>query len=195
MTILMATNNAHKIKEIKEIFADTDYTVVSPKELGIKIDVEEDGTTFAENSLKKAQGFCNATGLIAIADDSGLVVDALDGQPGVYSARYGGDGLDDAGRTDLLIKNMEGITNRAAAFECAISMVYPDGKVITASGRCEGNIALAPSTRVGFGYDPVFIPNGYDVTFSELTMDEKNSISHRGRALAELKKKLNGESK
>ena len=195
MKAVLASHNKKKIVELERLLKlrIPNITLVSPEEVGIVGEAVETGMTFEENAILKAE-YCAVDGYYSFADDSGLVVDALDGQPGVYSARYGGDGLDDAGRTDLLLKNMEGITNRAAAFECAISMVYPDGKVITASGRCEGNIALAPSTRVGFGYDPVFIPNGYNVTFSELTMDEKNSISHRGRALAELKKKLNGES-
>ena len=190
MKILIATNNAHKVKEIKEIFADTNYEVICPKDINLKLDVVEDGLTFADNSYKKAYAFCKATGLICIADDSGLQVRCLDNAPGVYSARYGGEGLDDAGRTDLLLKNMTGKTDRYAEFVCAVSMVFPNGKIITAQGKCEGKIALFPSARVGFGYDPVFIPEGYDKTFAELGADIKNSISHRGNALKQLRLKL-----
>lgn len=190
MKILLATNNAHKVKEIKEIFANTDYDIICPRDIDLRIDVVEDGETFAENSYKKAYAFCSATGLVCIADDSGLQVRCLDNAPGVYSARYGGEGLDDAGRTDLLLKNMEGKMDRYAEFVCAISMVFPDGRSISAQGKCKGKIALAPSTRVGFGYDPVFIPEGYDKTFAELGADIKNSISHRGNALKQLRQKL-----
>ncbi len=193
MKILLATNNKHKIKEITQIFQGTCHTIVTPGELGLVVDVNEDGKTFAENSLKKAQAFCNASGLAAIADDSGLVVKSLGGAPGVHSARYGGEGLNDAGRTQLLLKNMAACFDRRAAFECAISMVFPDGRVITSHGSCEGNIAIQASTNNGFGYDPVFVPTGYNKTFAELSSDIKNSISHRGKALALLQKKLEEE--
>lgn len=190
MKILIATNNKHKIKEIKEIFADTGYEIVCPEDINLKVDVLENGTTFAENSYKKANAFCRATGIVSIADDSGLQVRCLDNAPGVYSARYGGEGLDDAGRTELLLQNMQGKTDRYAEFVCAISVVFPNGRLIKAQGKCEGEIALSPSTRVGFGYDPVFIPKGYDKTFAELSSDVKNSVSHRGNALKQLKQKL-----
>lgn len=190
MKILIATNNKHKIKEITEIFADTGYEIVCPDDINLKVDVIENGTTFAENSYKKANAFCRATGIVSIADDSGLQVRCLDNAPGVYSARYGGEGLDDADRTELLLKNMQGKTDRYAEFVCAISVVFPNGRLIKAQGKCEGEIALSPSTRVGFGYDPVFIPKGYDKTFAELSSDVKNSVSHRGNALKQLKQKL-----
>lgn len=190
MKILIATNNKHKIKEIKEIFADTGYEIVCPEDIDLKVDVIENGTTFAENSYKKANAFCRATGIVSIADDSGLQVRCLDNAPGIYSARYGGEGLDDADRTELLLKNMQGKTDRYAEFVCAISVVFPNGRLIKAQGECEGEIALSPSTRVGFGYDPVFIPKGYDKTFAELNDEVKNSISHRGNALKQLKQKL-----
>lgn len=190
MRILIATNNKHKIKEISDIFRGTKIEVVSPADIGIKVEVEEDGVTFAENALKKAEGFCRASGEICIADDSGLTVECLNGAPGVYSARYGGEGLDDKGRTELLLCNMSNSDNRRAAFVCSIAMVFPDGRLEVAEGRCEGNIAYAAEGENGFGYDPVFVPNGYCKTFAQLSEDEKNSISHRGRALAELYKKL-----
>lgn len=190
MNILIATNNKHKVREISQIFAGTDLKTVSPAQINLSVEVEEDGNTFAENALKKARGFCEASGLICVADDSGLTVECLSGEPGVYSARYGGEGLDDKGRTQLLLKNMSGAKNRRAAFVSSVAMVFPDGRVVTAEGRCEGRIALAPSGNNGFGYDPVFVPDGYDKTFSELSEEEKNRISHRGRALEALEKKL-----
>lgn len=193
MKILIATNNKHKIKEISSIFADSEHEVVSPKQMGVSVEVEEDGTTFAENAMKKAKGFNEASRCTCIADDSGLVVYALGGEPGVYSARYGGDGLDDAGRTALLLRNMQGIEDRRAAFVCSIAMVFDDGRTLTAEGRCEGRIQYAPSGENGFGYDPVFVPDGYDKSFAELTEAQKNSISHRGRALEVLKSLLKTE--
>lgn len=189
MKILIATNNKHKVEEISAIFKGTGAELVSPKDIGLHVDVEEDGTTFAENALKKAEGFRKASGLAVIADDSGLTVEALGGDPGVYSARYGGEGLDDKGRTALLLKNLGDNKNRKAAFVCSIAMLLENGEKITAEGRCEGEIAYAPSGENGFGYDPVFIPTGYEKSFAELSGEEKNKISHRGLALAELKKK------
>lgn len=190
MKLLLATNNKHKVKEMTEIFADMDYEIISPKDIGLVLDVDENGTTFAENATIKAKAFCEASGYAALADDSGLVVECLGGEPGVYSARYGGEGLDDAGRTQLLLKNMEGKTDRRAAFVCAIAMVFPDGRLLTSEGECRGNIAQKAYSSRGFGYDPVFVPEGFDKTFTELGAEIKNPISHRGRALAELKKKL-----
>ena len=190
MKILIATNNKHKVEEISAIFEGTGHEVVSPAMIGLKIDVEEDSDTFAGNAMKKAEGFARASGMTCIADDSGLTVECLGGAPGVYSARYGGEGLDDKGRTQLLLKNMEGKTDRRAAFVCAIAMVFDDGRVLTAEGKCPGTIDFEMKGNGGFGYDPVFIPDGYDKSFSELSQAEKNAISHRGRALAELKTKL-----
>ena len=190
MKILIATNNKHKVEEISAIFKGTGAELVSPKDIGLHVDVEEDGTTFAENALKKAEGFRKASGLAVIADDSGLTVEALGGDPGVYSARYGGEGLDDKGRTALLLKNLGDNKNRRAAFVCSIAMLLENGEKIMAEGRCEGEIAYAPSGENGFGYDPVFIPKGYEKSFAELSGEEKNKISHRGLALAELKKKI-----
>lgn len=190
MRILIATNNAHKVNEITDIFADTKIEVIAPRDIGLRLDVDEDGTTFAENAMKKARSFCEASGEICVADDSGLTVEALNGAPGVYSARYGGEGLDDKARTALLLHNMSGLEARRAAFVCSIAMVFPDGMTITSQGRCNGRIANEPSGENGFGYDPVFVPEGFDKTFAELSESEKNGISHRGRALAELYRQL-----
>ena len=157
--------------------------MISPGDLGIDIEVEETGSTFAENAMLKAEAICEAAKLPAIADDSGLCVDALNGGPGVYSARYGGEGLDDRGRTALLLENMRGQTTRAAHFTCAIACVFPNGDTLSAEGRCDGTIAFAPMGEGGFGYDPVFFVPELAKTFSQLMAEEKNEISHRGRAL------------
>lgn len=187
---VLATHNPGKLKEMSAILAELGIQVVGPSELGIDVEVEETGTTFAENAMLKAQAICAASGLPAIADDSGLCVDALNGGPGVYSARYGGEGLDDRGRTMLLLQNMRGQTTRAAHFACAICCVFPSGDTLTAEGRCEGAIAFAPMGEGGFGYDPVFLVPEKAKTFSQLTAEEKNAISHRGKALRAFSEKL-----
>ncbi len=187
---VLATHNPGKLKEMSAILAELGVEVVGPAELGIDVEVEETGTTFAENAMLKAQAICAASGLPAIADDSGLCVDALNGGPGVYSARYGGEGLDDRGRTMLLLQNMRGQTTRAAHFACAICCVFPNGDTLTAEGRCDGAIAFAPMGEGGFGYDPVFLVPEKAKTFSQLTAEEKNAISHRGKALRAFSEKL-----
>ena len=187
---VLATHNPGKLKEMSAILAELGIQVVGPDELGIDVEVEETGTTFAENAMLKAQAICAASGLPAISDDSGLCVDALNGGPGVYSARYGGEGLDDRGRTMLLLENMRGQTTRAAHFACAICCVFPSGDTLTAEGRCEGAIAFAPMGEGGFGYDPVFLVPEKAKTFSQLTAEEKNAISHRGKALRAFSEKL-----
>jgi len=187
---VLATHNPGKLKEMSAILAELGIQVVGPDELGIDVEVEETGTTFAENAMLKARAICAASGLPAIADDSGLCVDALNGGPGVYSARYGGEGLDDRGRTMLLLQNMRGQTTRAAHFACAICCVFPSGDTLTAEGRCEGAIAFAPMGEGGFGYDPVFLVPEKAKTFSQLTAEEKNAISHRGKALRAFSEKL-----
>ena len=164
--------------------------VVSPADVGITVDVEETGTTFAENAMLKAKAICAAADLPAIADDSGLCVDALNGGPGVYSARYGGEGLDDKGRYTLLLQNMRGQTTRAAHFACAIACAFPNGDELTAEGRCDGTIAFAPMGEGGFGYDPVFFVPEKAKTFGQLTAEEKSAISHRGKALKAFSEKL-----
>lgn len=187
---VLATHNANKLKEMSAILSQCGVQVVSPGELGITVDVEETGTTFAENALLKARAVCAAAGLPAIADDSGLCVDALNGGPGVYSARYGGEELDDKGRYTLLLRSMRGQTTRAAHFTCAICCAFPNGDTLTAEGTCSGTIAFAPMGENGFGYDPVFFVPEKAKTFAQLTAEEKAEISHRGRALAEFAEKL-----
>lgn len=190
MKFVLATNNPAKRKEMAEILGTLGVEVVSTGDLGIHIEVEETGETFAENALLKARAICEAAKLPAIADDSGLCVDALNGGPGVYSARYGGEGLDDKGRYTLLLNSLRGQTTRAAHFTCSIACVFPSGDVLTAEGQVPGTIAFAPMGEGGFGYDPVFFYPPLSKTFGQLTAEEKAGISHRGRALKEFAGKL-----
>ena len=190
MRFVLATHNPGKLREMGEILKDFGIEVVSPKDLGITVDVEETGSTFAENAMLKAKAICKAADLPAIADDSGLCVDALNGAPGVYSARYGGEGLDDKGRYMLLLSSLRGAPTRAAHFACAVACAFPNGDTLTAEGRCDGSIAYAPLGEGGFGYDPVFLLPGTGKTFGQLTQEEKSAVSHRGRALREFSEKL-----
>ena len=187
---VLATHNPGKLKEMGAILAQFGVEVVSPRDLGLTVDVEETGTTFAENAMLKAKAICAAAKLPAIADDSGLCVDALNGGPGVYSARYGGEGLDDRGRYMLLLNSLRGQSTRTAHFTCAIACAFPNGDTLTAEGRCDGAIAYAPMGEGGFGYDPVFLVPEKAKTFGQLTAEEKSSISHRGRALQAFAAKL-----
>ena len=190
MRFVLATHNPGKLREMGEILKDFGIEVVSPKDLGITVDVEETGSTFAENAMLKAKAICKAANLPAIADDSGLCVDALGGAPGVYSARYGGEGLDDRGRYMLLLCSRRGAPTRAAHFACAVACAFPNGDTLTAEGRCDGSIAYAPLGEGGFGYDPVFLLPGTGKTFGQLSQEEKSAVSHRGRALKEFAGKL-----
>ena len=190
MRFVLATHNPGKLREMGEILKDFGIEVVSPRDLGITVDVEETGTTFAENAMLKAKAICKEANLPAIADDSGLCVDALNGAPGVYSARYGGEGLDDRGRYMLLLSSLRGAPTRAAHFACAVACAFPNGDTLTAEGRCDGSIAYAPLGEGGFGYDPVFLLPGTGKTFGQLTQEEKSAVSHRGRALKDFAGKL-----
>ena len=189
MKLVLASQNKGKLKEMQKILADLGVEVVLQSELGINVDVEETGTTFAENSMLKAKAVMEASGLPAIADDSGLCVDWLNGAPGVYSARYGGLDSDEA-RYRLLLENLRGATNRAAHFHTDIVCCFPNGDVLQAEGDCHGTIAYAPAGDGGFGYDPIFFVPQLRKTFSQLTADEKNEISHRGTALRAFAVKL-----
>lgn len=190
MRFVLASNNARKLEELRQILSQMGHEVLSQREAGLNLTVEETGTTFEENARLKARGASDALGLPVIADDSGLMVDALDGAPGVYSARYGGEGLDDRGRNALLLKNMEGKENRSARFVCCICCRFPDGREITARGECPGQILEGPRGKDGFGYDPVFYMPEYGKTMAEMTPEEKNAVSHRGRALERLAAEL-----
>lgn len=183
MQFILASHNPGKVAEMKSVLSPLGIHVLSEEEAGFTLNVEETGSTFEENSYIKANAVCRKSGLPAIADDSGLCVDALGGAPGVYSARYGGECLDDAGRTELLLKNMSGETNRACRFVCVITCCFPDGTVISARGECEGQLTEAPVGADGFGYDPVFYLPSKEKTFAQLNAEEKNAVSHRGAAL------------
>nr|WP_325211821.1 XTP/dITP diphosphatase [uncultured Oscillibacter sp.] len=187
---VLATHNPGKLAEMKAILSELGVEVLSPSEAGVEVDVEETGTTFAENAMLKAKAVCAAAGLPAIADDSGLCVNALNGGPGVYSARYGGEGLDDAGRRRLLLQNLRGQTTRAAHFTCAVACAFPNGDALEAEGRCDGAIAFASLGEGGFGYDPVFLIPEMGKTFGQIGPEEKSKISHRGKALAAFAEKL-----
>jgi len=190
MKFVLASQNKHKLIEMDAILSNYGVEVVLQSELGVHIDVEETGTTFAENAMLKAKAVMEATGLPAIADDSGVCVDALNGAPGIYSARYGGEGLDDIARYRLLLENMRGVTNRAAHFTSAIACIFPNGDTLEAEGICPGSIAFVPMGDGGFGYDPVFFLPQLKKTYAQLTPEEKAAVSHRGKALAVFEKKL-----
>lgn len=183
MKFVLATHNPNKIREMGAILSQFGVEVVSPKDLGITVDVEETGVTFAENAMLKAKAICELAKLPAIADDSGLCVDALNGGPGVYSARFGGEGLDDKGRYTLLLEMLRGQTDRAAHFHTSIVCAFPNGDELVCEGECPGTIAFAPMGEGGFGYDPVFFVPELRKTFGQLTAEEKASVSHRGKAL------------
>ena len=184
MKLVLASDNAHKLTEFRELFRTINVELISKAESGCTEEVEETGTTFAENARIKAEAVMRATGLPAIADDSGLAVDALGGEPGVRSARYTGSHSDsDRDRYELLLRNLGGRTDRSARFVCSLCCVFPNGDILRAEGNCEGEILFAPRGDNGFGYDPVFRPRGFDRSMAELTMEEKNAVSHRGKAL------------
>ena len=193
MRVVLASKNPHKLREISKITEKFHMELVLQSELGIDLDVEENGSTFEENSLIKAKAVMEATGLPALADDSGIMVDALGGEPGVYSARYGFDeSLDDRGRMMLLLKNTEQVPDhqRQAKFVCVITLVTPDGKTIQARGEVHGLLTREPRGENGFGYDPIFYYPPAGCTTAELPESEKNEISHRGRALRVFYEKL-----
>ena len=190
MKLVLASKNQKKLAEMNAILSQLGIEVCSEADAGVDIDVEETGTTFEANSLLKARAVMEASGMPAIADDSGLCVTCLNDAPGVYSARYGGEGLDDVGRYQLLLANLRGQLDRSAKFVSVITCCFPNGDVITARGECPGTIAFAPMGEGGFGYDPVFFIPGMKKTFAQLSAEEKNAISHRGKALEIFKGKL-----
>ena len=183
MKFVLASNNQKKLKELRAILGEMGVEVISQKEAGIHTEPEETGTTFRENSLIKATAAMKASNLPAIADDSGLSVDALGGRPGVYSARYGGEGLSDTERYLLLLKNMENIEDRSAKFVSCISCAFPNGDTLDVQGECRGTILREPRGEGGFGYDPVFFSEEAGKSMGEMTAEEKNAVSHRGKAI------------
>lgn len=184
MKLVLATQNPKKLKEMNEILSHLGVEVVSEAELGVRIEVEETGETFTDNARLKATAVMQATGLPAVADDSGLEVDALGGAPGIYSARYTGNHEDtDTDRLNLVLKNLGSTEHRTARFVSCISCTFPNGDRIDTRGTCEGTIQYGPTGENGFGYDPIFRPDGYDCSMAELAPEQKNAISHRGHSL------------
>lgn len=191
MEIVLATRNQKKTEEMRRILIDTDIVLKNLEEFPLCPEVEEDGLTFQVNAEKKAREVAHYTGLIALADDSGLVVDALDGAPGVFSARYAGPNASDAENLEKLLlslhncsKTADSLHNRTAHFVCVLCLAHPDGRLRSFSGRVDGHIVDAPRGHNGFGYDPVFVPETFEQTFAEMTDQQKDSMSHRGAALA-----------
>ena len=186
MKFVIATHNQHKLQELQRILAPLGIEAITAD----LSEVEETGTTFAENAFLKAQSACRETGLPAVADDSGLEVEALDGRPGVYSARYAGENATDAQRIEKLLGELEGVPaeKRGARFVSAVCCVFPDGERIQAEGECPGAIAFAPAGEDGFGYDPVFLCG--EKTFAQMTAAEKDAVSHRGKALEKFSQAL-----
>jgi XTP/dITP diphosphohydrolase len=194
MKLLIASNNAHKIREIKEIVGGFFDEVLSLKEAGVDCEAEETGDTFEENARIKAEAVLRLTGCAALADDSGLMVDALSGAPGVRSARYAGVHGNDAANNALLMKNLEGVpAPRTAQFVSAVALARPGRPVVVVTGVCKGQVMGEPHGENGFGYDPYFVPEGMTRTFAELPAEVKNAISHRARALDLLRRALEEE--
>ena len=190
MKIVVATKNQGKLREIKAILSDDKYEIVSMSDIGIDIEVDEDADTFSGNAEKKAIEIMKVCNEITLADDSGLVVDALNGAPGVYSARYAGEHGDDLQNNLLLLKNMQNETNRKAKFVCAMVLAFPDGRTISVEGEFHGQIDYEMKGTGGFGYDVLFYLPEYGMTSAEISAEEKNKISHRSKALQLIKEKL-----
>ena len=204
MKLVLASKNQKKLKEMNEILSQLGIEVCSEADAGVDVEVEETGTTFAENAKIKAEAFCKATGLPTVADDSGLCVDALNGAPGVYSARYAGEHGNDAANNEKLMAEMQNVPvgQRAAKFVSAVCLILPDGRELVVTGECPGSVALTPAGDNGFGYDPLFIPDAVGLpgggtvpntahrTYAELADAEKDAISHRGRAMEKLEAEL-----
>lgn len=191
-TIVFATGNQGKMKEIRQILAGMDVEILSMKEAGISMDIVEDGTTFEENAIIKAKAVASATKHIVLADDSGLEIDYLNKEPGIYSARYMGEDTSYDIKNANLIERLNGVEDekRTARFVCAIAAALPDGQILTVQGVIEGRIAYEPKGNNGFGFDPIFYLPEYGCTSAELSEEDKNAISHRGRALRAMKEKL-----
>ena len=193
--IIFATGNKGKMKEIREIMSNISDKIYSLKEAGIEADIDENGTTFEENAIIKAKTICQMTGQLVLADDSGLEVDYMNGEPGVYSARYLGEDTPYSVKNATKIKNLENAkgSERSARFVCVIAAAFPDGRVITAKGVIEGLIGYEEKGDNGFGYDPIFYVPEYDMTTAQMNSEQKNQISHRGKALRLIKEKLKDE--
>lgn len=195
MTFLIATGNMHKYTEISRMLEPLGIGATMPAQAGVHLEVEETGATFEENARLKAEAYCKASGMPAVADDSGLEVDALNGAPGVYSARYAGEGASDLDRIHKLLSALDGVPDgrRGARFVSVLCCVFPDGRVLEARGECEGSIGYAPLGEDGFGYDPIFVEAASGKTFAQLSAAEKDAVSHRGKALAGFVRLLGAE--
>jgi XTP/dITP diphosphohydrolase len=182
--LLLATNNQGKIQEFRALFQDIAYELTTPSDIQLKLEVEESGATYAANAQLKARAFCEASGLLTLADDSGLEVDALNGEPGIRSARYAGPAAADVNKVEYLLSRLKGVPEekRSARFRCVIAIAKPGGQVLFCGGKCEGRISFAPRGLQGFGYDPVFYFPEMGKTMAELPEEIKNQISHRGLA-------------
>ena len=190
MKLIIASNNKHKIYEIKKILGDKFDEILSLREAGIDHETVEDGTTFMENAYKKAKEIAEISGCPALADDSGISADALGGAPGIFSARFSGEHGNDQANNDLLVARLADKEDKSAHYTAAICLVYPDGKRVEAEGYLYGRIIDTPRGTRGFGYDPIFVPDGEERTVAEMTDEEKNAISHRAKALEALLSKL-----
>ncbi len=190
MKLIIASNNAHKIREIKQILGDRFEEILSLKEAQIDHETVEDGVTFLENARKKATEIAEISGCCALADDSGICAHALNNEPGVYSARYSGQHGDDEANNQLLIKNLRDKTDKSAHYSCAIVLAYPDGSTVSAEGEMHGEVIFTPQGENGFGYDPIFFLPQYGKTAAQISPEEKNRISHRAKALNALVEKL-----
>ncbi len=190
--LIFATGNEGKMKEIREILSDLDYEIMSLKEAGIDLDIVEDGETFEENATIKAKAVMEAAGCVVLADDSGLEVDYLNKEPGIYSARYMGEKTSYRIKNQIIIDRLDGVPDekRTARFVCVVAAAFPDGTVKTARGTIEGRIAYEPAGTNGFGYDPIFYLPDRKMTTAEISPEEKNAISHRGEALRKIKEYL-----
>lgn len=191
MKLILASNNEKKLVEMRKILSHMGYDVITQRDAGINIEVEETGATFAQNAFLKASAVAELSGCVAVADDSGIAVEALGGEPGVFSARYGGEKCrSDADRLELLLKNMEGASDRRARFVSSIACVFPGGDIVRAEGVWDGMLTSAPVGEGGFGYDPIFYVPEYGMTAAQMSPEQKNKVSHRARALGEFKIKL-----
>ncbi len=190
--LIFATGNEKKMKEIREILGDLDYEILSMKEAGIDMDIVEDGTTFEENAIIKAKAVMEASGRLVLADDSGLEVDYLNKEPGIYSARYMGENTSYRIKNQIILDRLHGVPDilRTARFVCVIAAAFPDGRIETRTGTIEGQIAHEPAGENGFGYDPIFYLPERKMTTAQISPEEKNEISHRGKALRQIKEIL-----
>ncbi|MBO5221221.1 MAG: XTP/dITP diphosphatase [Clostridia bacterium] len=195
MKLIIASNNAHKIREIKQILGSRFEEILSLREAKIDHETVEDGTTFLENARKKATEIAEISGCCALADDSGICAHALNNEPGVYSARYAGGHGDDEANNQLLIKNLRDKDDRTAHYACAIVLAYPDGSILSAEGEMHGEVIDNPRGENGFGYDPIFFLPEYGMTSAEISPEEKNRISHRAKALNALVEKLDRDER